>query len=288
MSFTLTLAGIRNLFFLATLAALLVLSPSTGSTQPPLSSPASSAPPEVTAQSQTANGSLWSDYIWHSIPDSQLGGLTPSPVSRAYQANDWRPLFINSRFGLDSKAKRLLARLHSLSQDAIDPGPFELDKLSETIQKLRASRSSLGAADPQFDATRGQTFLAGQDPDVSTADSQNPNEPPPNRSDIQTVAAAYRAVLSAASEADIRLATDFFLYSKAMDPFLSVNDGIKALLGQDPIGIYFSELEPKGFGYQSLREAYKQYRKLADRHTQIYVNFSSTARPGDRGGPVRR
>lgn len=287
MSFTQTMARIRNLFFLGALAtALLVLSPSAGSTQQPLSSPPSSAPSEVSAQSQTAGGSqLWPDYIWHSIPNSELGSLTPSPVSRAYQASGWQPLFINSTFGLDEKAKRLLARLHSLGYDAIDPGPFELARLSQIIQKLRASRSSLGAADPQFDTARGQAFLAGQDPDATAAGPQGSTVSQP---DIQAVAAAYRAVLIAASQADIRLTTDFFLYSKEMDPFLSVEDGIKALLGEAPNSSYFSELEPKGFGYQSLREAYRKYCKLADRHTQIYVNFPYTARPGDRGTEVRR
>ncbi|MGC9196987.1 MAG: L,D-transpeptidase family protein [Syntrophobacteraceae bacterium] len=290
MNFTRTLAWIRNLFFLGALAsALLVLSPLTGSAQPPLSSPASSAPSKSTAQSQTASGSqLWPDYIWHSIPASDLGSLTPSPVSRAYEASGWQPLFINSRFRLDAKAKRLLSRLHCLGEDAIDPGPFELDRLSEIIRKLRASRSSLEAADPQFDTTRGLVFLAGQDPDASTAGPGGSTDSTPSQADIQAVAAAYRAVLSAASQADIRLTTDFFLYSKEMDPVLSVEEGIKALLGQESNSGYFAELEPKGFGYQSLRAAYKKYCKLADRHTQVYVNFASTARPGDRGTQVRR
>lgn len=258
MSSMRALQGIRSLCVLAATAAILVAAFQ------------GTAAGQMQSHGDSALTTLWSNFIWRSIPDSDLKGLTPGHVNRAYEANNWRPFFITSRFELNSKAEGLLARLRSVDKDAIDPGPFQLDRLSEILEKLRSCRSALRAVDPQFDAGRAQSFLNGQ----------------PQTPTLEVIAKNYRRCFQAASEADIRLTTDFFLLTGEMDPFSHFEDGMKALLGDSPISRYFGQLEPKGFGYEALRSAYERYRELAAADSRLYVYISSKLSLGDSGKEI--
>ncbi len=301
MSSIRALSGIRRLSILTAIAALLVTAlPGIGAGQTPgfgdspqaaRNSANSAGPSKVSTQNQSSNialQTLWSDYIWHSIPVRALGSLTPSPLSRAYQANSWQPVFINSRFGLNSKAKSLLVSLRTLDKDAIDPDPFELHRLSEVLENLKRCRSALCAVYPQYDAATAQSFLDLQRSTAPAADASHSNEASMSgTTNLEVVAKDYRRCFQAASEADIRLTTDFFLFTKDMDPFSPVADGVKVLLGNEPISKYFAQLQPKGFGYQVLLSAYKKYQELATRGGQIFVYFPSPVHPGASGKDIR-
>ncbi len=300
MSSARALPVIRSLCVLAATAAILVTACSgTGTGQTLVNGAhAQSAPGGVTSaatskqsmenkHNDTALQTLWSDHIWQCIPASDLKGLTPGAVSKAYEASNWQPLFINSRFELNSNARRLLARLRSIESDAIDPGPFELDRLSRMLKNLDTCRSALGAVDPQFEDNRAQSFFAPNPapPAVSAPPSNGPSMPA--AADRDRIAENYRKCFRAASQADCLLTTDFFRLAKEMDPYSPVENGLKALLGKTPLSSYFTELEPKGYGYQALRSAYRKYTLLAERGGQLYVSLRSKVHPGWSGKQIR-
>ena len=296
MSSRRTLPGIRFLSVLAAAAAILFTPfPGMGAGQTPgVPNPPQAAPGGATSTARPrispgvrpdnpdnyALQTLWSDHIWQCIPATDSRGLTPDAASSAYAANNWQPVFINSRFGLDEKARTLLARLYSLEKDAIEPGPFELVRLYEAIKKLDTCRSALRALDPQFDAGRAQFFMAGRLPVQSSAGPQPPN--------FEAIAREYRRCFEAASEADIRFVNDYFLFTRQMDPYSSVAEGVRALVGRASLASYFEQLEPRGVGYEKLRSAYQRYLELVSRGAQVYVSLPSKMHPGSSGKDVRR
>ncbi|MDR3567503.1 MAG: L,D-transpeptidase family protein [Syntrophobacteraceae bacterium] len=296
-----TLPVIRSLSILAATAALVVTAfqgigagqtPGGVERANPIGSATSAARPPISTGQQPGNyalQTLWSNHIWQCIPASELKGLSPDAVSTAYVANNWQPIFINSRFELASKARTLLARLRLMDKDGIDPAPFEFDRLAEIIQKLDGCRSALRAVDPNFDAGRAQSFFEGRPPVESPGGAQYAAGPSLSQAkDIGTISKEYRRCFRAASEADVRLTTDYFLFIKQMDPYSPREEGLKALFGTAPISQYFTELEPKGFGYEALRAAYQRYRELAARSGQIYVSLPAKIRPGYCGKDIRR
>ncbi|MDR3555494.1 MAG: L,D-transpeptidase family protein [Syntrophobacteraceae bacterium] len=302
MSSTRALPWFRSIFVLAALAAIAITAlpvtgrgqtPGSGLRPRPANGPATAAapskPPLPGQHGDSTLPTLWADYIWQSIPAADLRSLTPGPVIKAYQANDWQPLFIDSRFELNRNAESLLAPLRSVDKDAIDPGPFELDKLSEVLKKLKSFRTALRTADPQFDAGRAQFFFDGTRPGASPAGPYSSREAStltPLRPDA--ISKEYRRCFQAASEADVRLTTAFFLFSKEMDPFSPVEQGVKVLSGKVPISRYFAELKPKGYDYQALCSAYHKYTQLAARGDQIYVHIPYRVRTGASGKDIRR
>ncbi|MGC8490141.1 MAG: L,D-transpeptidase family protein [Syntrophobacteraceae bacterium] len=289
MSSVRVLQAIRNVFVLAASAAILLTSfPAIGAAQAPGDCPqaAAAASAQVSVSTQTHDGadfagkSLWSNYLWQAIPASDLRGLTPGPVSKAYAASEWQPLFINSRFELDSKAKSLLTLLRSADKDAMDPGPFALDRLSEILKQLADCRAALRTADPQFASASSQTL--GATPGAYGATEASASQP----ANPGVITEDFRRCFRAASEADVRLTTDFFLYTKQMDPYSPFEESLQVLLGNTPLSTYLAGLEPKGFGYKALLSAYRRYLKLAANGGQQYVNFASSARPGDAGREI--
>jgi murein L,D-transpeptidase YcbB/YkuD len=302
MSSTRALPWFRSIFVLAALAAISVTAlpvisrgqtPGSGvSPRPaygPATAPAPAKPPLPPQHGETASPTIWSDYIWQCIPAADLRSLTPSPVIKAYQANDWQPIFVDSRFELNRNAESLLARLRSVDREAIDPAPFELDKLSGLLKNLKSFRSALRAADPQFEAGRAQLFFDGNLPEGSPAGPYSSRKTSTLAANgPETIAKEYRRCFHAASEADVRLTTAFFLFSKEMDPFSPVEQGVKVLLGKAPISRYFTELKPKGYDYPALVSAYHKYSELAARGDQIYVRIPYRVRIGASGKDIRR
>ena len=224
---------------------------------------------------------LWRSYIWENLPTENLNGPDPDPVSEAYQQNDWKPIFIDSRFGLNQEAESLLARLRALEDDAIDPRPFRLDELSQSLEKLDRCRSVLRADDPEIKDIRVQSVSYAQPSAPAAASSADESaEPPPPEANSPAVSERYRETFQAASEADIRLTTAFFLFAKEMNPYLQNAESLRALAGEVPISEFFKELEPKTFNYETLRSAYERYKKLAAKGGQQRVNI--TSKPASR------
>ncbi len=232
---------------------------------------------------------LWRSYIWESLPTEHLNGPEPDPVSEAYQKNDWKPIFIDSQFGLNPAAEVLLARLRTLEDDALDPRPFRLDELSQSIEKLDRCRSALRDADPEIKHSRGQSVSDPQPSVVAAASSGNQSAQPasPPGADSPVIAQRYQEAYRAASEVDIRLTTDFFLFAKKMNSYSQNAESLKALSGEIPISKFFKDLEPKTFNYETLRSAYERYKKLAAKGVQQRVSMPSKTRPGESGNHIR-
>ena len=108
------------------------------------------------AGGEKASSTLWRGYIWQSLPTENMSGPDPDPVSQAYQANGWRPIFIDSRFRLNNGATLLLSRLGELENQAIDPRPFKLDALSKSLEKL-VKAGTLSAAPTLSSKTSGRS-----------------------------------------------------------------------------------------------------------------------------------
>ncbi len=231
---------------------------------------------------------LWRRYIWQSLPTESLNGPDPDPVSEAYQKNDWKPVFIDSRFGLNQGAALLLARLRTIENEAIDPHPFKLDELSQCLDKLDQYRSALQALDPGIRDSRAESFFDAHSPAFAAAVSANQStDSPPPGAISGAIPEKYRESFQAASEADIRLITAFFLFAKEMDPFLQKEESLKALSGEIPLSMFFKELEPETFNYEALRSAFEKYRELAARGAQQRVSMPSKTRRGEAGNHIR-
>ncbi|HIJ76845.1 MAG TPA: L,D-transpeptidase family protein [Deltaproteobacteria bacterium] len=232
---------------------------------------------------------LWRRYIWQSLPTESLVGPDPDPISEGYQKNDWKPIFIDFRFTLNQGAALLLARLRTLENEAIDPRPFKLDELSQSLDKLDKCRSALQAADPGIKDNRAESFFDAHPSAFASAASANQSSEtaPPPGADPEVILEEYEESFRAASEADVRLTTAFFLFAREMNPFLPEEQSLKALSGEIPLSKFFTELEPKTFNYEALRSAYQSYKKLAAQGAQQRVSMPSKARHGESGNHIR-
>jgi len=253
-------------------------------TGPVASASAERAGPENEA-TERGLSRLWCSYLWQSLPTENLKGPNPDPVSEAYLANDWKPFFIDSRFELNQAAKDLLSRLGTLEKDAIDSGPFKLDKLSQSIGELHQSRSGLKAADPGYIDIRADSLMDAPQSATSTDRSMGPAAPKMTNS--EAILQEYQKVFRSAADADVRLTTAFLLLAMEMDPYFQKEEAQKALLGEVPVSKFFKELEPKTFGYEALLSAYGRYKKLAASDAPQRVAISSKPRYGESGNHIR-
>jgi len=239
-------------------------------------------------QSERGSAALWRSYIWESLPTENSNGFDPDPVSEAYQKNDWKPIFIDSRFGLKQEAQTLLAHLRTIADDAMDPRPFRLDELSQSIEKLDRCRSVLMAANPEIKNIRVKSVSYVQPPGSAAASSGDRSaEPLTPEEDSPAISERYRETFQAASEVDIRLTTDFFLFAKAMNPYLQRSESLKALEGEIPISMFFEDLEPKTFHYETMRRAYEKYKKMAAKGGQQRVDIPIKLHHGESGNYIR-
>ncbi len=222
------------------------------------------APEPETARDERGSSTLWHSYIWESLPTETLNGPEPTPACEAYQQNDWKPIFIDSQFEPNQGAAQLLARLQTLEDEAIDPRPFKLDELSQSLEKLDRSRSVLKAADPGLKDTRAESL-----------------------SNSDALMTKYELTFRAASEADILLTSAFFLFSREMNPFLQKGEYQKVISGEVPTSEFLKDLEPKTFNYEALISAYRRYKKLAAQGTQQHVTMPSKVRAGESGNHIR-
>jgi murein L,D-transpeptidase YcbB/YkuD len=244
------------------------------------------SPAAGAAELGRGTSALWRGYIWQSLPTENLNGPEPDPVSEAYQGNDWRPIFIDSRFRLNQAAENLLSRLRTIENDAIDPSPFKLDELSDSMDNLDRNRSALKTADPEISDRRAELFLFNQQP-ATAAGGSSGSAQAASGTDLEVVAKKYRETFQAAGETDTRLTAAFFLFAKEMNPYVQNQDASKALLNGTSIPQFFKELEPATFNYEALRSAYAKYKDLAARGEQQPVSMTAGARHGGSGNDIR-
>ncbi len=221
------------------------------------------AEPEA-ARDERGSSTLWRSYIWASLPTETLNGPEPAPACEAYQQNDWKPIFIDSQFEPNQGARLLLARLQRLEDEAIDPRPFKLDEVSQSLEKLDRSRSALKAADPGLKDSRAESL-----------------------SNSDALLTKYEETFRAASEADIRLTSAFLLFAREMNPFLQKEEYQKVVSGEVPTSEFLKDLEPKTFNYEALISAYQRYKKLAAQVTQQHVTMPPKVHIGESGNHIR-
>ena len=231
---------------------------------------------------------LWRRYIWQSLPTASLHGPDPDPLTEGYQKNHWKPIFIDSRFALNQGGTLLLDRLRTLENEAIDPRPFKIEELCQSLDRLDQCRSALKAADPGIEDSRAESFFHAQPSAFTSEASANQStglgsSPWANPEGIQK---GYQESFRAASEVDIQLTTAFFLFAKEMNPFVQKEQSLEALSGEIPLLKFFKELEPKTFNYEALRSAYQSYRKLAAQGGQQRVSMPSKVRNGESGNHI--
>ena len=243
--------------------------------------------PDATNAAEFERGcsALWRSFIWQSLPTENLNGPDPDPVSEAYQENDWKPIFIDSRFRLNHAAAHLISRLRTIESDAVDPRPFKLDELSQSLENLDRQRFALSAADPQINDRRAEFFF---DPRPPATDANVPGSTEPAATaNLEMIAKRYREAFLAAGETDIRLTAAFFLFVKEMNPHLQTREASKVLLSGVPILKFLKELEPQTFNYEALRSAYEKYKNLATRGAQQRITMPAKVRRGESGNDIR-
>lgn len=258
------------------------------------SDPAQPAPGTVAVSTKPgAASALWRTYLWESFPSERLSGLQPDIVSEAYQKNDWRPFFVDSRFQLNDNAQLLLHRLGSLEEQAVDPKPFQLDKLAEGLEKLHRHRALLHAADPAAEDTVADRLAEQDVPSAQAAGGPKEGNASVSPQAARDGAASaperlrkYYDTFRAASEVDIKLAIAFFQYSREMNPY-SGDAQMQAITGETPMETFLLGLQPASPHYQVLVSAYARYRKLAALGIQQPFTRTTTLRPGESGNHVR-
>jgi peptidoglycan hydrolase-like protein with peptidoglycan-binding domain len=239
------------------------------------------------SQPKEVRSTLWRSYIWESLPTENLDGPGPDPISQAYQKNDWRPIFIDSQFELNPGATLILDQLRELENQAIDPRPFKLNELSQSLEKLAQSRSALRRADPGVQDFKAESLSAGRQPEPGTPTGIKPAGYTAQRMDPAELLKKYDETFRAASETDIRLITAFFLFAREMNPFLQEEECLNASSGEIPIAKFVKELEPKTFNYDALVSAYGRYKTLAAQGNQQHVGIASKVRRGESGNHIR-
>lgn len=238
---------------------------------------------------------LWHYYFWNKLSKDTLTDPKRRTLILAYQARRWQPFFFDSRFQMSKDAASLMGRLDRLKDDAIDPAPYQLEKLQKRIADLKKLQSNLQCVNPDPHSCMieplAQSFnqlpLSPSTSD-STADdtsSQGPLHPPQYAPGAQ-LSEKHRALFQAASEIDIELMYRLMRYAKDMDPFCQPEID-KVLSGQVAIAKFLSKVEPGSWQYAAVRQAYAKYQQLALKHP-----FKSLALPklqlGDKGPGVKQ
>jgi L,D-transpeptidase YcbB len=241
-----------------------------------------------------ASSQHWQSYVWESLPSEWLQDPTQAVLLQAYEANDWKPLFITAYFQVDKNARLLLDRLESVQNEAIDPRPYKLADLKREIENLEHLRLSLQAADPGFRDSAMDSYesvsLSKQPQQAPGPGSQQGVElsrsPKPDAAKANERDKAYRELFQASSAVDVRLTHSLILFANSMNPF-SRELQANALLGQIPMAQFLKELEPPSPPYGSLVQAWHKYQKLASQAPQQRVVPSQKLSPGDSGSSIR-
>ena len=184
-------------------------------------------------------------------------------------------------------ATLILEYLRGLESQAIDPRPFKLDELSQSLQKLAQSRAALKRADPRLQDLKAESLSEGQPAEPAGPTAIKPAGWTAEQMDLAGLLKKYDETFRAASETDTRLTTAFFLFAREMNPFLQEEEYLKACSGEIPIASFLKEIEPKTFNYNALITAYGRYKTLTAQVNQQHVGMPSKVRRGESGNHIR-
>lgn len=213
----------------------------------------------------------------------------------AYQARHWQPLFIDSRFQIVKDTASLLGKLEHLRDDAIDPAPYQLEKIHKRIAEFKKLQGNLQCVssgphqallEPLLQAfSHSLTLPTETDSSLTEASQQSTVEPPRYAPGAQ-LSEKQRALFRAASEVEVELMHRLMRYVKDMDPS-GQPELDKVLTGEVPMAKFLQKIEPSSWQYAAVRQAYAKYNQLAAKHP-----FKSLGLPklqaGDKGTSVRQ
>jgi murein L,D-transpeptidase YcbB/YkuD len=241
--------------------------------------------------------SYWRPFLWEAVPGEWLRDSKQGVLLEYYQQHDWQPFFITSRFELNQGAQVLLQRLESLDSDAINPKPYQLERLRKCIANLEQTRTALAAVDPNYrDARANLGEISGTDafhaskpspPPVQLAmDSPQPVGQVVDPAQKKDKEQKYREAFRSASELDIKLTHDLLRLAKELNPF-SGETQLEALSGQIPMAQFLKELEPTSPHYEPLHRAFGKYRHLATQGGQVPFKEKGPTHLGESGNHIR-
>lgn len=253
-----------------------------------------SVQPEPVQIAQKPTSTQWRTSIWEALPLECLQGSKPHPILSAYEQNEWKPFFVNSRFEPTEAALQLLQRLNKVHEDGLSSKPYQLEAIQRQMQQLETLRIALKSSDPNFHDAVADLSRPASHNDAPPSSAALPNakyamntqgDTPTGSGGSQDMDEKYREAFRASSELDIRLAQDLVRFAQEMD-LASREEQIKALTGEIPIGSFLSSLEPTSPHYKPLVAALIKYRQLSDKSEQVYVS-GPALKMGSTGEQVR-
>lgn len=248
-----------------------------------------SAPPPK--RSEEPSSVFWRSFLWESIPSEWLTNTARQPITQAYEARGWKPLFITAFFEINRGARDLMAALGQLDSHAIDPTPFRLDRLEAQFARLESSRVALASVDnnyhdsvaalgerPSFEATQ----IHEQEPTLQRYASNSPEVMLPDPSLKKEKEALYQEAFKAATAVDLALVETLIRFAREMDS--RSDEAIsEALQGSLTISDFIQRVIPNSPQYRALRSAYARYRALTDQHVRQPIITGD----GSSGGSTR-
>ena len=238
---------------------------------------------------------LWHYYLWNQLSADSTTGSKRRSLLLAYEARHWQPLFIDSRFQLSKDVANLLGKLEHLWDDAIDPAPYQLEKMHKRIGEFKKLQSNLECViagprqallEPLVQAfEHSLTPSTEADPSVPELAQQGPVEPPRYAPGAQ-VSEKQRALFRVASAVEVELMHRLMRYAKDMDPSCQPELD-KVLAGEVAIAKFLQQIEPSSWQYSAVRQAYTKYKQLAAKHPFRSLDLPKL-QPGDKGLSVKQ
>ena len=251
---------------------------------------------------QTVSRSFWEQAIREALSQEFLSHGDRDLLLEAYQARDWKSLFITSSFELAPDVERLLQRLGELENDAIDPRPYKLDRLRKSTKQLMERRRE---PDPTLKValqgllrnlparlTDSERLRFCQDIDIvkllHSAMAIPDAEIKTNAARIVTgMENRYWGLCLEAGRIDTFLAMDLMRFARDMQNFPR-DRMLSTLTSQSPVGELIRSLEPATPQYAAMRRALATYRELAGKVEQKKIVAVDSLRFGEHGPLIRR
>lgn len=217
---------------------------------------------------------LWHYYLWNKLSADSITEPKRKALILAYQARRWQPFFIDSRFQLSKDVANLLGKLDQLREDAIDPKPYQLEKIKQNITEFKKLQSNLQCVSPDPRQTLleplvqafGHTLTLPTETDSNTAGAPRQDSlQPPHYAPGAELSEKHRALFYRAGEIELELMYRLMRYAKDMDPF-SQPEIDQVLAGEITIAKFLQKVEPSSWQYAAVRQAYARYRQLAAKH----------------------
>jgi murein L,D-transpeptidase YcbB/YkuD len=240
---------------------------------------------------------LQHSFIWDALTVEELSRPNQSALLEAYQLSDWKPMFIDAHFSLSPGAKELVRRLENLEKDAIDPAPYHLKQLQESIRKLEETCSSLELLKPAYLKLVGKIAPAEQPQARSFSSasdflaycrksaSAGSDKNSAYTDFLSGLEAKYKELAESASKLDITMTSAIIRLAFELDPF-SNEKQVQAFSGQMSMSDLLKSVEPSSPRYQTIHKAYNHYRDAILRKKETPRISAASLRLGDSGKDV--